>query len=349
MNVAPRELAQWRRLALLPIDAALDGAAMPTALEAARALDAESFAAFLRWHKLDALWGWLVERAGCAEACDPRLAAALARGRRDGAAQAMAQSRPLADALAALEAAGIASFVFKGAMTRAAFYPDPGLRPATDIDLLVAPQARPRAIAALRDAGFAPQGEASAHEATFARDGVDLDLHWDVLRPGRLRGAVAEAMLERRRRLAGLWAPAREDVAFLALVHPAFAKHVNSPHAGLIAIVDWRCQLALDAPDWDLLARRLDAAGAKAAAWSVARFYAASAPAAAAPADFLARLAPGALRRLCLSRAFDAEAPTRLLGAPFALRAGLTLALHDRPADALRAARRRWSDAPGAR
>lgn len=343
MNVAARDLATWRRLALAPIDAALSGAALPAALDAVRALDVDAFAAFLRWHKLDALWGFLVEQRGCA-ACDPRLAAVLARGRRDGAALALAQGRPLADALAALDAANIACLVFKGAMTRAALYPDPGLRPATDLDLLVAPHARIRAVAALREAGFAPQGEASPHEATFARDGVDLDLHWDVLRPGRLRGAVAQDMLERRRRLAGLWAPSREDVVFLMLVHPAFAKHVNSPHAALVAVVDYQRQLADDAPDWDCLARRLEAAGARGAAWSVARFYAACAPAAPAPPhDFLARLAPGAIRRRCLSRAFDAEAPTRLLDAPFALRAGLTLALHDSPADALRAARTRWS------
>ena len=341
----PRDLELWRRLALAPIDIALDGAGLPATLDAVRTLDADAFAAFLRWHKLDALWGFLVEKAGCAGDCDPRLAAALARGRRDGAALALAQARPLADALAALDAANIACLVFKGAMTRAALYPDPGLRPASDLDLLVAPHERVRAMSTLREAGFAPQGEASAHEATFARDGVDLDLHWDVLRPGRLRGAVAQEMLERRRRLAGLWAPAREDVVFLMLVHPAFAKHVNSPHAALVGAVDHARQLALEPPDRDVLARRLEAAGAKAAAWSVARFYAACAPAdwPTPPAGFLDRLAPGAIRRRCLERAFDAEAPTRLLDAPFALRAGLTLALHDSPADALRAARARWS------
>jgi hypothetical protein len=55
---------------------------------------------------------------------------------------------------AAMRAEGIEPVVLKGTHTGAVYFPEPGTRPATDLDLLVRPDERDRASAALRKAGF---------------------------------------------------------------------------------------------------------------------------------------------------------------------------------------------------
>jgi len=59
----------------------------------------------------------------------------------------------LRTAVAVLDAAGIAATLLKGAHTAYAYFPEPGVRPMSDLDLLVAARDRARAEAALAAAG----------------------------------------------------------------------------------------------------------------------------------------------------------------------------------------------------
>ena len=124
------------------------------------------------------------------------------------------------------------SFVFlKAAGVRDELYESLGLRPCTDIDLLVSPVDRHRAASALTALGAkrvsSPDdpGEA-AHESTWQQGLVDIDLHWDILGPGRLPPALTTQVLARRKKTAMGWRPDDIDCVLIALVHPAFAKHV---------------------------------------------------------------------------------------------------------------------------
>ncbi|TVQ85974.1 MAG: hypothetical protein EA400_14120 [Chromatiaceae bacterium] len=69
------------------------------------------------------------------------------------------------------DAEGIASVAIKGAHVRECVYPDPVLRPASDVDILIAPADRRRAARALMDAGYSayPAPANVSHEATFSR------------------------------------------------------------------------------------------------------------------------------------------------------------------------------------
>jgi len=97
--------------------------------------------------------------------------------------------------------AGIATLILKGAALARAFYPDPSLRPMSDLDILVRRRDALRAIAWLLDQGWtaAERRVARRLEVFFGTDGdtegrilqregigfsrgtIDLDLHWRVL------------------------------------------------------------------------------------------------------------------------------------------------------------------------
>jgi hypothetical protein len=80
--------------------------------------------------------------------------------------------RAAIDRIGALfEEAGIAWVAMKGAHVRECVYPDPALRAASDIDLLILPEDRRRAARVLLDAGYTAHVEPAniSHEATFSQ------------------------------------------------------------------------------------------------------------------------------------------------------------------------------------
>lgn len=84
---------------------------------------------------------------------------------------------------------GIQYLLLKGLPLAYGYYPDPGLRPFGDIDILVKPGKAGWAFAALRSLGFSPwvdyPGELVTeirHSALFlSKEGYRVDLHWDLL------------------------------------------------------------------------------------------------------------------------------------------------------------------------
>ena len=91
--------------------------------------------------------------------------------------------------VASLLEAGLHTMVLKGAaLLLLRYYSEVGLRPMSDLDLLVPSHEAGRAMALLRRAGWSPPLEAPervvpvTHSLLFRdTDGVQLDLHWHVL------------------------------------------------------------------------------------------------------------------------------------------------------------------------
>lgn len=86
-----------------------------------------------------------------------------------------------------LEKGGIAALVMKGCVCRN-LYPNPGLRPSSDEDILVKPEDFSRALQLFRELGFTPrEGEASpdAFEVgLISRQGLYIELHQSPFAPG---------------------------------------------------------------------------------------------------------------------------------------------------------------------
>jgi hypothetical protein len=94
----------------------------------------------------------------------------------------------LAEALAALSAAGVQPLLLKGTCLAQTHYPDAISRPRADTDILVAPGYGDKAAQALELAGFsrdvAISGQFVSYQASFSRfvDGAEhvIDLHWRI-------------------------------------------------------------------------------------------------------------------------------------------------------------------------
>jgi hypothetical protein len=90
-----------------------------------------------------------------------------------------------ADALRRLHDDGIATIVLKGAALAVAYYRDPGVRPMTDVDVLVRPGDADRALAALTGAGWSTVADVTGRrikdayaQHLYTDAGGSVDLHW---------------------------------------------------------------------------------------------------------------------------------------------------------------------------
>jgi len=189
-------------------------------------------------------------------------------------AQYMAQSRALQELAFSLDAAGIDYAVIKGAANREHLYPNPALRQCADLDVLVRFDERLRATQALMEIGFdpAPDPRSIGREIILSRGTVDVDLHWGLLRDGRLRENLEDEMLKRRISNGKFSTLSPEDSYFLLLVHPAFTKHISSRIMGLHRVLDiaeWHRRVPTDRKAVLSLCERT---GSVTAAWAVLRW-----------------------------------------------------------------------------
>lgn len=101
----------------------------------------------------------------------------------------LARRAELSWVLEALYEAGIPPLVLKGSALAYTHYANPALRPRSDTDVLIPPDARGRASQVLRDLGYMPGGGMTgalvSYQSTWSRqDGVGathhLDIHWRI-------------------------------------------------------------------------------------------------------------------------------------------------------------------------
>jgi hypothetical protein len=174
-------------------------------------------------------------------------------------------------ALDALEAAGVRAILLKGVPLVLQCYPEVGLRPMEDVDVLVEPERAADAVAALEQAGWPcastrgrpweqAYGEQMLHQVNcMSAGGFALDLHWRYV-PWIARDGSGQDP--------GLWARARpldvvghhalspspEDLLLLVILHAFRAGWATAPRwiADTSALVG-----ALGADlDWDRLLER---------------------------------------------------------------------------------------------
>jgi hypothetical protein len=300
-----------------------------TALDRALNAGGPRFVAFIVDHGLGPLWH---QRTGRDEFHASRLSAE---------ALFLAQENALREIDALLDSAGIEYAVIKGVASRLLLYENPAVRACHDIDLLVCPEDRVRATSALVDAGFtaSPDVDSISRELVLSRDVVDIDLHWALLREGRLRTDCTADILARRRRSIDIWMLNNDDALFVLLVHPAFAKHLAAWEMGLHRVVDIVEWLRTQSFDWQAVRTRLEQNGVQTAAWATLRWVQLlTHPHSPAGLDaMMADTCPGRLRRAWLDLWLRNDLSERTSGAHWARLAGFSLFLPDTPRDAARA------------
>jgi hypothetical protein len=219
---------------------------------------------------------------------------------------------------------GVAAIVLKGPALAETVYPEPSLRPCSDLDLLVRPADRLRMDALVRDLGHrrVPDEHSWDFDVAFdgatvyaAPSGVRVDLHWSLLTEPRFawnRDAQA-AVWERAAPLSVAGEPALglglEDLVLHLAVHLA----VHHSLAGLRRY--WDLALVLERRggdlDWDALLDRAER-------WRVRRalFFvllgARSTFGAPVPSPVLAALRPTGPRAVWLAALVRAEDARRL-------------------------------------
>ena len=264
----------------------------------------------------------------------------LRQARHQATGAYLAQRESLLQIRCILEHAGISHVTFKGADSRERYYEEPALRPAVDIDLLVAPEHRLAAIRTLRQNGFAFHAEPKniSHEASLVKKSTVIDLHWDIMRPGRTRVPMAPRLLATRLDCGSHWGMSDEGNLFLMLVHPVFTKYSTAPQATLVRLLDLVYLLEKRAPDWHRVCSWLALAGLKTCGW-ISLTWLRLLTGIEAEQAVRRRLQPGRLRSRYLQHWLEHNWSSRLLDHPLLVQAGFTLAAHDRPADAVAAVR----------
>jgi Uncharacterised nucleotidyltransferase len=155
--------------------------------------------------------------------------------------------RAVALAVRPLTDAGLEPVVFKGPAV-AARYPEPGLRPMEDIDLLLPRRHHQRALAALAAAGWqvVRPGGADRYDTVLVHDEVpslSLELHYGLEGTSqRVTALEPEALWERRQPIACAGTPAFGLPLTDELV--VLAAHAGKPHHGFVRLA-WTADLAM--------------------------------------------------------------------------------------------------------
>jgi hypothetical protein len=303
----------------------------------ARESSPAAFAAFLFQQHLQTLWLELIEQRGTAGG-HAALAVELQHGAKSWAIRELPQQRIMAEAHQVLTAAGIAYFFAKGSQLRHEIYAKPQLRSAIDVDVFVDRADRDSAITALVDSGFTarPLAETVSHELKLSRHHGDIDLHWDLFRPGRARPGLMDWLFEHREQFGDYWGLDATASLLVMLVHPAITKYLLSPTSMLIHQVDQTRLIRCGSVEWNELEAVLGWSALKTAAWS-SLYVLGMLAGVEAPAGVADRLRPGRIHRWYLRQWIDRAWITKLFDRRWLVAGLFSLALQDSLADAVRA------------
>jgi len=328
---------QFHRTALAPMLPSAGKVELQQAAEMAISLGEQVFTAFLHQQGLAPLWAarlneYELSPFSAETAESPRLAQLQATG------EYLLQRNSLKSIGTALDAASIPHAVFKGQHTRERFFSEPALRPCVDVDLLIGTADKVRAIKAMQEAGFTFYGTAEniSHECSLVKKKTHIDLHWNILRPGRTRIPMAQTILSTRQNYESHWGFSDNATLYLLLVHPVFTKYLTAPQASLVRQLDLAYLLDKSDPDWDEVLQLLKQSGLKTAAW-LSLTWLTLLTGVSAPSEVIAKLQPGKARQRYLQNWLVKDLSTRWLESPRVVQLGFTLPVHDTWADSVRA------------
>jgi len=299
--------------------------------------DGEPSQRFLAIQGIGAMWLDAARQSG-ASTGDPRWAA-LRDIERGATALYMVQTTAVRD----VAAAQIRYAIMKGLAWRDQLYARPHVRLAADIDILVERAHLDAARARLHTLGFRRAGDGqSAHEETWTRGSADVDLHWDLLAPGRVPVALASDMLGRRVTRNGVDGLCDEDMVALLLMHTAISKYVCCEHSALSRVVDLLRALRELPIDWRAVTATITACELRGAAWATAYWIdllsAGHPDVRGLPPATERGFMPGAWRRRYLEAWVRRDLPGRLESRFSTLvQIAFTLPMHDSLASAWRA------------
>jgi hypothetical protein len=227
---------------------------------------------------------------------------------------------------------GIEPVVWKGPAL-ATRYPEPGLRPMSDIDVIVPVDRHPDAIAALQRAGWR---SVASHKRQYdtallhpSAPGFPVEVHFSLdawrHRPNRLRSEELWA----RRRPIDLWGVAAYGLAPDDEV-VAVAAHAGKPWHGFTRLL-WATDLAVlaDDADWTAVKERAEIYDCRTV---VAVGLLLAARVGASPPWWLTELPAQGARRRAIDEVLDADWPIEM--ETLNLQARLRYALTDRPSRA---------------
>ncbi|RLA45916.1 MAG: hypothetical protein DRQ97_08825 [Gammaproteobacteria bacterium] len=332
---------QLHRVALAPLLPNTGEADIAKACKAVASFGEQPFLDFLLQQGLGPMWSKVLEGSDDAHPLTKAFKDTLHQARMDTTGTYLIHRHKLTQIKAILAEANISHVVYKGADTRERLYTEPALRPAVDIDILVPEQQKVAAIKAFKQRGFDLYTSADiiSHEANLVMGKTSIDLHWDILRPGRTRLSMVNALLESRVDYGSHWGMSDEATLFIMLVHPVFAKYGTTPHASLMRMVDLAMLLSKSDLNWQAVLRLLNRAGLKTAAWITLQWYELLTHL-EPPSQLVAAIKPGALRQKYLNYWLEKNLSSKLLEKPIYVQLGFTLPAHDRFSDAIRAVRR---------
>lgn len=247
------------------------------------------------------------------------------------------QKKKLREIDTLLVGADVPYVIEKGAHAREVLYPRPYVRPCFDIDVLIRKEDKLRVITLFCQAGFTarPKKETISNDLDLRSEGVHIDLHWDVLRPGRARKGLAEELIENRQRYGDHFGPSVDHTMFLMLIHPVFKKYVTTYLALLVRFLDMIKWQELQDIDWDCIGRMAERYGLKTAMWLTGS-YLGMLSGVKVGSGFLEGIRPGVVKRSYLNWWLFNNFSEKLFKVPGAVKILFTLAAHDTCADVLR-------------
>ncbi len=297
----------------------------------------EGLFAFIRSNGLGPMWLQLLKQYPQFPIFNEELLQLFKRDSLELAARYLIQKHVLKTVAAIFNEKSIAHAVFKGAHIRELLYDSPSVRPAVDIDILIHPADVSESIEALTGIGFSLEVKEQnvSHEVTLYYKNVAVDLHWHILRPGRLRMSLTDEFLARRQNHQAHSGFDSETTVFIMLVHPVFTKYSTTSMASLVRFVDLLQWVEKQPIDWKNLLNMLSRYGVCTAAWITAR-YLYEITGKSLPDDFMLKIRPSFLKRIYLNIWIRYDLASKLMLYPFLIQIGLTLPAQDRFSDAVR-------------
>ena len=323
---SPKDPNHLHAIALKPLWVGAGQQDLLDAVSAIHNLDEDTFLNFLIDQGLAPMWDQVLETYPDVDGVSDHFKSALHQSRLLSAGTYLLHKHALGDIRRILDDADVAHVIMKGAHIRERFYADPDTRGACDVDVLVDEGQKESAIRAFMQSGFELYAPASniSHEASLVKGSLNIDLHWHVLRPGRLKVPLTKQFLDNRQDYDSYWGMDDTATLFLALIHPVFTKYATTPQAALMRLVDLDVMLNSDKIQTDQLLDLLSRSGLKTAAWISLRWlsYLKGVGAASALEE---EIRPGKLRERYLMHWLSRNLATRFVANPSLTQIGFTL------------------------
>jgi len=330
------DIFKFHKLALEPILGHSHGE-IPKEILLLSTADKEKLVAFIIGNGLGPLWHKLLKKNNVATLFSEEQVKRFEEVAMVVVAQYLMQKFILGMVVNIFEKELITYAIFKGAHLREILYREPAVRSAADIDILVHPFNIEKAAKVLVDAGFRLEVKQQniSHEITLYFNRVAIDLHWHILRPGRLRMSLTDEFLAKRYDYTSHIGFDSETTLFIMLVHPVFTKYSTTSLASLVRFVDLHEWIKQRSIDWSSLLLLLQKYGVCTAAWVTAT-YLQEVTGKTLPDSFLQKIKPSLLKRWYLKNWIITDRASKFLSKPFLIQLGLTLPAHDTIADAIR-------------